>query len=76
MSEINKQAILDAYIRSRSSYRDFAKRLDEILTAQEGECSRWYLDNFMCAFCTHFGIDTSDWDMTSFLDDWLDKEGK
>jgi len=30
-----------------------------------------YLDNFMCAFCNHFQIDTSDLDMTSFLNDWL-----
>lgn len=39
--------------------------------AQEGE-SRIYLDNFMCAFCNHFGLDASDWDMDTFLDDWLD----
>lgn len=34
---------------------------------------RWVLDNFMCAFCNHFNLDTSDWNMTAFLEDWLDR---
>lgn len=36
---------------------------------------RNYLDNFMCAFCNHFGLDTGDWDMDTFLDDWLTTQG-
>ena len=52
------------------------KRVEERDTTQEGEYNKHYLDNFMCAFCNHFRLDTSNWDMTAFLDDWLDKEGE
>ena len=37
---------------------------------------RVYLDNFMCAFCNRFQLDTSDWNMDEFLDDWLTAEDK
>ena len=45
-------------------------------TEPEDEGSEHYLDNFMCAFCNHFQIDASDFDMTAFLKDWLQQEDK
>ena len=44
------------------------------LEEQQAEPDKVYLDNFMCAFCNHFAIDTSDMNLTEFLEDWLDTE--
>ena len=52
----------------------FSEYLDRKLDQQQAEPDEVYLDNFMCAFCNHFQIDASDFNMTAFLTDWLDAE--
>ena len=66
----------DAGIIGLDIKKEMIDFLEFLNTEPEDEWSEHYLDNFMCAFCNHFQIDASDFDMTAFLKDWLQQEDK